>query len=108
MIGFGGSIDPDPVGFLRFLFDGRTIRRAPDFGNFSYFDSPRYNRLFDQAARLPAQRRYRAYGELDVQISRDAVPAMPYSYDNALTLVGARTGCVIVNPTLDLAAVCLK
>jgi peptide/nickel transport system substrate-binding protein len=106
-IGWGFS-DPDPVRFLRFLFDGRTIRNAPDFGNFSYFNSPRYNRLLDRAARLPAQQRYRAYGELDAQISRDAAPAIPYSYDNALTLVGARTGCVVVNPTLDLAAVCLK
>ena len=43
-----------------------------------------------------------------MQISRDAAPAIPYAYDNALTLVSARTGCVIVNPYLDLAAVCLK
>ena len=34
--------------------------------------------------------------------------AIPYAYDNALTLVSARTGCVIVNPYLDLAAVCLS
>ena len=60
------------------MFDGRTIECQPDFGNWSYFDSPRYNRLIDRAARLPAQERYRAYGELDVELSRDAAPAIPY------------------------------
>lgn len=107
LIGWGFA-DPDPVSHLKFMFDGRTITNAPDFGNLSYFNSPSYNRLFDRAARLPAQERYRAYGELDAQISREAAPAIPYSYDNALTFVGARIGCVVVNPTLDLAAVCLK
>jgi hypothetical protein len=28
--------------------------------------------------------------------------------ENALTFVSKRTGCVVVNPFLDLAAVCLK
>jgi ABC-type transport system substrate-binding protein len=65
-------------------------------------------RLLEEASRLTGDERYRAFGDLDVQISRDVAPAIPYSYDNTLTLVGARTGCVIVNPYLDLAAVCLK
>ncbi len=100
--------DRDPGGFLNWMFDGRTIVNAPNFGNFSYFNSARYNRLLDRAAQLTGEERYRAYGDFDVQISRDAAPAIPYAYDNALTLVSARTGCVIVNPFLDLAAVCLK
>ncbi len=100
--------DQDPRGFLEALFDGRTIANAPNFANWSYFNSARYNRLLDRAAQLTGEERYRAYGDFDVQISRDAAPAIPYAYDNALTLVSARTGCVIVNPSLDLAAVCLK
>ena len=99
--------DPDPAGHLSGMFHGRTIGR-PDSFNWSYFDSPSYNRLLDRASRLVGAPRYRASGELDVRISRDAAPAIPYAYDNALTLVSARTSCVIVNPYLDLTAVCLK
>ena len=77
----------------------RTIANAPDFGNFSYFNSPKYNRLLDEASRLTGAERYRAYGELDVDISRDAAPA--------IAVVGRSTrwrssppasGCVVMNP----------
>jgi peptide/nickel transport system substrate-binding protein len=106
LIGWETTI-PDPS-LLNSLFDGRTIGK-PGFSNYSYFDSPRYNRLLDQASRLRAgAERYRTYGKLDVQLARDAAPAIAYAYDNVFTLVSRRTGCVIVKPYLDLAAVCLK
>jgi peptide/nickel transport system substrate-binding protein len=101
------SSDRDPAGFLGSLFGGRSIG-GPNNNNWSYFNSPKYNRLIDEASRLTGEERYRAFGDLDVRISRDVAPGIPYSYDNTLTLVSARTGCVIVNPYLDLAAVCLK
>jgi ABC-type transport system substrate-binding protein len=96
---------PDPS--LLHIFDGRTIGQ-PGSSNFSYFNSPKYNRLLDRAARLSGDERYRAYGELDVQLSRDAAPAIPISVVNALVFVSARVGCVVTNPFLDLTAVCLK
>ena len=55
-----------------------------------------------------ARERYRVYGDLDVQISRDAAPAIPVAFLNELTLVSARIGCIVLNPLLDLTAVCLK
>jgi ABC-type transport system substrate-binding protein len=64
----------DPQGFLE-TFDGRTIGR-PESTNWSYFDVPKYNRLFERAARLSGPARYRAYGELDVLLARDATPAI--------------------------------
>jgi peptide/nickel transport system substrate-binding protein len=97
---------PDPD-LLNDLFDGRNIGN-PSSGNYSYFDSPRYNSLLGRASRLTGQARYREYGHVDVQLARDAAPAIAYAYDSALTLVSARTGCVVVNPYLDLTAVCLK
>jgi peptide/nickel transport system substrate-binding protein len=106
-VGWDYSAERNPDAVLRSLFDGRTIGQ-PGGANWSYFDSPKYNRLLDEASRLTGEERYPAFGDLDVQLSRDAAPAIPYSYDNTLTLVSARTGCVIVNPYLDLAAVCLK
>ena len=55
-----------------------------------------------------APARSRAFGEIDVQISRDAAPAIAFGVPNVLTLVSRRVGCVVVDPDLDLTAVCLK
>jgi ABC-type transport system substrate-binding protein len=99
---FGGS----PAS-LSFWFDGRTIGE-PGHGNLSFFNSSKYNRLLDAASRLSGDARNRAYGELDVQISRNAAPMIPVSRVNALAFVSARVGCVVMNPALDLTAVCLK
>jgi ABC-type transport system substrate-binding protein len=66
-ISWGGFVDGS---FLNFIFDGRTIGQ-PNFGNWSYFDSPKFNRLLDRASRLPpGSERDRAYGQIDVQLSR--------------------------------------
>jgi ABC-type transport system substrate-binding protein len=98
---------PDPV-ILNDIFDGRTIGQ-PENINWSYFNSAKYNRLLQAASRLPAGReRFQAYGKLDVDISRNAAPGIPIAYENAFTLVSARTGCIVLNPFLDLAAACLK
>jgi ABC-type transport system substrate-binding protein len=98
---------PDPSWFSG-IFDGRTIGR-PGNQNYSYFNSPKYNRLFDQASRLPAgSERDRVYGALDVRLSRDLAPGIPFANLNTITFVSARTGCVVLKPGLDLAAVCLK
>ena len=75
----------------------------------SRFHSPTFDLRLERASRLPlGPERNRAYGELDVDLARNAAPAAAYAYDNALTFVSERTGCVVANPYLDLAAVCLK
>jgi peptide/nickel transport system substrate-binding protein len=99
--------EPDPGSVLNSLFDGSAIGK-PSNANYSYFNSPRWNSALRGAAGLTGEARYRAYGRLDVEIARDEAPAVAYGVDDALTLVSARTGCVIANPYLDLAAVCLK
>lgn len=110
-IGWIGWISIAPPGdtILNWMFDGRSIKNAPDFGNVSYFDSPKYNVLLERASRLPyGPQRRQAYASLDVDLAGDAAPAIALAYDRILTLVSPRTGCVVVNPFLDLAAVCLK
>jgi peptide/nickel transport system substrate-binding protein len=109
-IGWIGWLGPYPdPGRLSCMFDGAMIGR-PDGCNLSFFDSPKYNRLLRSAARLTGRARARAYARLDVDIARNAAPAVPFAFDNTLTLVASRVDpkCVIVNPELDLAAVCLK
>jgi oligopeptide transport system substrate-binding protein len=100
------ALFPDPD-VLNDLFDGKKIGDRSAANN-SYFNSPKYNRLLERASTLTGSARYREYGKLDVDLARDAAPSIAYAYDTALTLVSDRTGCVVVNPFLDLTAVCLK
>jgi ABC-type transport system substrate-binding protein len=104
-IAFGHSLSD--TSWFSGIFDGRTIGR-PGNANWSYFNSPRFNRLFDAASRLRGDERDRAYGALDVQLTRDAAPAVPIANLTAPTFVSARVGCIVLNPFLDLTAVCLK
>ncbi|MGH3141534.1 MAG: ABC transporter substrate-binding protein, partial [Gaiellales bacterium] len=83
---------PDPV-YLNAMLSGYTRQ---------------YDRLLDRAARLGGEERYRAYGALDVEISRDFAPMIPVSVVNWPTFVSARVGCVVLTPVLNLTAVCLK
>jgi peptide/nickel transport system substrate-binding protein len=94
----------DPFADINLLLDGRFIGTS----NLARFNSVKYNALMRRAARLRGDARYRAYGRLDVQISRDAAPLIPILRPNAATLVSKRVGCVVLRPTLDLTTVCLK
>ena len=103
-IGWTGSPDP---GLLDCLFNGKWIGKEEGC-NYSYFNTPRYNRRLSAAARLAGSARSSAFGRLDLELARDAAPAIAYTYDNAFTLVSRRTGCVVLNPWLDLTAVCIR
>ena len=106
-IGWRGVVmgGPEDVGTL---FDGRTVG-LPENANYSYFDSPTFNRLIATAAALPLGRaREDAYGELDVRLSRDAAPAVAFGVLNEVTFVSAKVGCIVLNPGVDITAVCLK
>jgi peptide/nickel transport system substrate-binding protein len=95
-----------PYSFLNLQFE----RRFLGTGNVSHFDSPRYDRLLRQAARLQGPARDRAYGRLDVQITRDVAPMVVIDNPNQATLVSKRVDprCVVLRPALVLTAVCLK
>jgi peptide/nickel transport system substrate-binding protein len=99
--------EPDPGGMLDPLFAGNQVGK-PGSSNYSYLDSKRWNAALERASRLTGSARYRAFGRLDIEIARNEAPAVAYGVDDALTLVSQRTGCVIANPYLDLAAVCVK
>jgi peptide/nickel transport system substrate-binding protein len=94
----------DPFTYINTLY-----RFAPPLGgNVGGFDSPTYTRLMNEAARLRGAARDRAYGELDIRLARDAVPALAISHWNEPTLVSKRVGCIVLRPALDMTAVCLK
>jgi len=97
----------DPYAYLNVQFDGRYVAGGT---NVSRFDSPTYNRLLRRAARLPVGDRYRAYGNLDVRLARKVAPIIPTLFTNEATFVSKRVDrrCIVLRPTLDLTAVCLK
>jgi ABC-type transport system substrate-binding protein len=96
----------DPSTYLNSLLDGQFVSA----NNLSHFNSPKYNRLLRQAARRQGAARYRAYGALDVRLAREAAPMVAISYLKEPTLVSKRVDrrCIVLRPTLDLTAVCLK
>jgi ABC-type oligopeptide transport system substrate-binding subunit len=98
----------DPYDFI-FLLDGSTIRPANNV-NFSYFNSPAYNRKIAAAASLVGQARYRAFGTLDIDMAKNAAPLASYITDNTRILVSKSTGCFAYHPVyeLDIPSICKK
>lgn len=93
---------------LNCMFHGRGIPPAEGC-NYFYFNSPRYNRLLDRAERLVGPARFALYGRLDVELARDAAPAVPFLLPNTGVLVSKRASCHRFDrPLFDLATVCLK
>jgi ABC-type oligopeptide transport system substrate-binding subunit len=98
----------DPYDFI-FLLDGTTIRPANNV-DFSYFNSPVYNRKIAAAASLVGQARYRAFGALDIDLAKNAAPLASYITDNTRILVSKSTGCFAYHPVyeLDIPSICKK
>jgi ABC-type transport system substrate-binding protein len=94
----------DPFTYINQLFDPQFAAT----GNSGRFESGEFTRLMRNAARLQGAERYRVYGDLDVRLAREATPAAAVSFINEATLVSERVGCIVLRPTLDLTAVCLK
>jgi oligopeptide transport system substrate-binding protein len=96
----------DQYALINLHFHGREIGRF----NYSHFNSPRYNRLMDRAAKLSGDQRARAYGALDVELARNAAPRAAFLISAQTILVGARVGCKVFDPLtrFNLAAACLR
>lgn len=94
----------DPYAYLNLFLDGRFVGST----NWAHFDSPKYNRLLRRVSLLQGAARYRAYGDLDAQIAREASPIVAEAYVSEPTLVSARVGCVVLRPAIALAAACLE
>ena len=98
------GVFPDASDYINSLFDSRFIGDT----NIGGFRSPKYDRMMRHAATLSGEARYRAFGNLDVELARDAAPRVEIAFEGVPTFVSKRVGCVLLRPELDLAAVCLK
>jgi ABC-type transport system substrate-binding protein len=99
----------DPSDFMT-LVDGAKVNPRPGRGpNDSRFSDPRYTRWIRQAGQLVGERRHEAFGELDVDVMRNAAPLAVYGVANDRHYVSARVGCYHHHPVYgwDFPALCL-
>jgi len=73
---------PDPYDWLNVLLYGGAIQ-AENNNNYSYFNDPKWNRKLVKASGLVGPKRYKAYGQLDLSIMKQAAPvAAERTYNN--------------------------
>jgi ABC-type oligopeptide transport system substrate-binding subunit len=99
----------DPFDFINVLLSGDSLHDSNN-NNVAYFNDPSYNKKMAAAAKLSGQARYKTYGALDVDISKNAAPWVARSNFNDRVLLSKRVGCFTFNPiySVDIAALCLK
>jgi ABC-type transport system substrate-binding protein len=88
---------PDPFDFINVLLDGQNIQAANN-SNYSYLNSPRYNKLMADAAKLSGAARYDAYGKLDVDMMKNAAPWAPLSNGNVREFISSRVTNYLFHP----------
>lgn len=103
---------PDPYDFIDVLLNGENIH-ATQNNNLAYFDNPTINKKLDAAAKLFGDARYKAYGNLDVEITAKYAPWAAFLHRNERSFFSSRVDpkCYVFHPVYgrpDLGALCLK
>jgi len=88
---------PDPYDFVDVLLNGQNIHAANN-NNLAYLNVPKVNRLMAAANKKVGTARYRAYGNLDVLITKNYAPWAAYDNRNEREFVSAKTGGYIFQP----------
>jgi ABC-type oligopeptide transport system substrate-binding subunit len=99
----------DPYDFINVLLSGDNLHDSNN-NNVAYFNDPSFNKKMTQASNLSGAQRYSTYGNLDIDIMKNAAPWAPYQNFNDRILLSSKVGCFTFNSiySLDLAAVCAK
>ena len=104
----------DPFDFIDLIFGPGEPRPGsepgPGSGNFGRFRDARFSARIPRVARLPARRRLRAFGNLDVDLARQAAPAAAFATETRRDLFSARVGCQVYQPIygMDVSALCIR
>ena len=88
---------PDPFDFINVLLDGQNIQDANN-SNYSYLNSPKYNKMMTDASKLSGAARYDAYGKLDVDMMSNGAPWAPLSNGNVREFISARVSNYLFHP----------
>jgi ABC-type transport system substrate-binding protein len=88
---------PDPFDFINVLLDGNNIQESNN-SNYAYFNDARFNKQMNDFAKLSGPDRYSSYGQLDVDIMRNAAPWAPFATPNSREFVSSRITNYIHHP----------
>jgi len=88
---------PDPYDFLDVLLNGNNIHESNN-NNVAYFDNKHINAELVAANKLVGDPRYKAYGRIDVEISKNFAPWASYDNRNDREFVAARVGGYLFQP----------
>jgi peptide/nickel transport system substrate-binding protein len=80
---------PDPFDFLNVLLEGSSIQDANN-SNYSYLNDPTYNKRMLAAAKLTGEPRYKAYGQIDVDVMKNLAPWAPIINPNSREFISNR------------------
>jgi peptide/nickel transport system substrate-binding protein len=100
----------DPFDFVNVILYGPSLQAANN-ANISYFDDAEYNKKMLEAASLAGPARLKAYGDLDIDLMRNAAPIAPILNPNSRFFVSAHLGCFTYQPVIgvpNLTALCRK
>jgi ABC-type oligopeptide transport system substrate-binding subunit len=88
---------PDPYDFIDILLNGENIHAANN-NNLAYLNVPKINRLMAAANKKIGPARYRAYGNLDILLTKSYAPWAAYDNRNVREFVSSKTGGYIFQP----------
>jgi ABC-type oligopeptide transport system substrate-binding subunit len=88
---------PDPYDFIDVLLNGENIHDSNN-NNLAYFNVPAINKEMAAANKLSGDKRYEAYGNLDVKITNNYAPWAAYDNRNEREFTSARTGGYLFQP----------
>jgi ABC-type transport system substrate-binding protein len=94
----------DPYDFINVLLDGTTIQDKNN-SNYAYFNNAKYNKAMKAAAKLTGQARYTAYGNLDVDIMKNAAPWAPIFNYTSRDFISPRVENFIYHPVYGHAVI---
>jgi len=113
-LGIGGWCQdyPDPYDYINILMYGGSIQ-AEHNNNYSYFNVPSYNKKMERAAKLIGAARLRAYGKLEIDITKNQAPYASWRVSNTREFFSKRVDpkSIIYSPIYeitDYAALALK
>src|SRR5215218_7555191 len=73
---------PDPYDWINILLYGKSIQDENNV-NYSYFNHPTWNKRMENAAKLVGPKRLAVYGQMDIDIMKQAAPmAVERTYNN--------------------------
>jgi peptide/nickel transport system substrate-binding protein len=88
---------PDPYDFIDVLLNGKNIASNNNV-NLAYLNDPTLNRRLDAANKLVGAARYKAYGNLDVEITKNYVPWVSVDNRNVREFISKRVGGYLYQP----------